>query len=103
MLAQSQLTCIVKIPNRQEVRFTTKRRRFKPCHEKDGVGSNMTLVYENSMNRYHFWGQLVVNTLAVPIYGMSTYIIVSTWHLQVWLIVNMTLHICWPHQTISPA
>lgn len=102
LLAQSQLTCLAKIPsNRQAVTFTTKRRRFKPCHKEDVVSPDMALVYENNMHRYYFWGQLIMNTLAVPIYGMSFYILVSTWHLQVDIFADMAASVCQCTQTSS--
>ena len=45
----------------------------------------MKLVYENNMNRLNFWGQLIINALALPVYGMSIGILVSNWPIQVGL------------------
>ncbi|KAL8575903.1 hypothetical protein ACOMHN_027301 [Nucella lapillus] len=80
LMPRPQLTCPVRIPHtRQEVTFTKKRRKFTPHHKEDGVSKDMGVVYENNMNRFNFWGQLTINLLALPIYGMSVNILVSNW------------------------
>ncbi|KAK7114885.1 uncharacterized protein [Littorina saxatilis] len=83
LLERAQVTCLVRVPeNRQKITFSKTPRKFIACHKEDGVSPDFRVIYENNMNRYHFWGQLCVNVLAVPIYGLSIRMIVLNWQLQ---------------------
>ncbi|XP_076449919.1 uncharacterized protein LOC143286178 isoform X2 [Babylonia areolata] len=83
LMDQSQLTCLVCTPHfRQEMTFSKKRRKFVPHHQEDQVSKDMVVIYDNNMNRLNFWGQVTINLLSIPIYGMSINIIAANWPLQ---------------------
>ncbi|XP_025115776.1 uncharacterized protein LOC112577070 [Pomacea canaliculata] len=73
---------------RYRLLFAPKPRKFRPRHSKDGVHSDMILIYENNMNRHYFWSQLFINLLGVPSCVLCIYNITTKWHLQDFSIVS---------------